>query len=155
MYNIITIFINLGGSGTLLYAVKFIEIFENLINEYHSEFDIQRKKLSAVDRELQDVLHELEQAKFNIVEGYYYAKKVQELRVKRRKIKTEYVCCQRINSILFENSKIDLKQLSISLSKLRKIFDREVDTYVNSSSGNVTYKSGLLLKQSELPSKLL
>lgn len=54
-----------------------------LKNDLANEYEKYCKALSEVDLQLQDVLRELEVVKLNVVEGYYSAKKIQGLRIKR------------------------------------------------------------------------
>lgn len=45
--------------------------------------------LSYYDRREQDLLHEVEDSKYNVCEGYKYYKRLQDLRKERRKVKNE------------------------------------------------------------------
>lgn len=78
--------------------------------EFKTGFDEQRKKLSKVDLELQSILHEMEDVRFNAVEGYRYANSIQELRVKRRLIKVELDQYQRVNDQVARNPSLKLEQ---------------------------------------------
>lgn len=94
------------------------EKLEGLSKEFKIEFDNHRKRLSAIDIQLQDVLHELENVKFNVVEGYYYSKRIQDLRLERRSIKTDFEQIQRIKEYLFNNIDSRIERYKKSMHKI-------------------------------------
>jgi hypothetical protein len=86
----------------------WIRKIEELIDEIEDEYKKQRMRLSDIDKSLQTVLHELERVKFNVVNGYYLAKRIQDLRMERRSIKNDLEQSQRIYYKLLKNSKFNL-----------------------------------------------
>lgn len=67
-------------------------IYEQLrkIHESISEsFDSLRKLQSDMDREVAAIYHEIEGAKFDVVRGYRFAKRLQDVLLRRRDVKAE------------------------------------------------------------------
>lgn len=60
-----------------------------LCEEAEQYFKEKSNRLSILDGMQQDILHMLEDDRFNAAEGYKYAKKLQEIRQERRIIKQE------------------------------------------------------------------
>ena len=89
----------------------WLERFEQLLKEFTTEFENQRSNLSRVDKQLQVVLHELENVNISLMDGYGYAKRIQDLRLERRDIKDEYLLCQIVYSLLQEGLAIKLESV--------------------------------------------
>lgn len=102
-------------------ALEWMNKLEGLLKEFKAGFDDQRKRLSEVDLELSEILHELESVRFNAIEGYCYAKKIQILRVKRRQIKIEFEMYQRVNSQLIKNPNFKLERIKKGLLSREKL----------------------------------
>lgn len=60
-----------------------------MIADIDKRYNENHEIISRTDKETQDLLHEIEFAKFNGVQGYWLAKKLQEVRQDRRKAKNE------------------------------------------------------------------
>ena len=108
---IVGVYAKVTRGGLVSCALDWMKKLEGLLEEFKVGFDDQRKRLSEVDLELSEILHELENVRFNVVEGYYYAKRIQELRVKRRLIKSEFEKYQRVNSQLIKNPNFMLERI--------------------------------------------
>lgn len=79
---------------------QFSEAILTQINHFHDYEKSVRKQLSDVDIQLSNYYHDLEKSKFNACEGYYKAKELQELLLKRRKIKLELAKIQSVSTKL-------------------------------------------------------
>jgi len=91
---------------------KASQILKNLIASYqevNAEYNSLSKELSRCDLIEQDILHILENSKFNAADGYFYAKKIKDNRIERSRIKLELTTIQKVTG----NIKISaiLKQL--------------------------------------------
>ena len=95
----------------------WLERFEQLLKEFTTEFENQRSNLSRVDKQLQVVLHELENVNISLVDGYGYAKKIRDLRLERRVIKDEYLLYQIAYSLLLQGLSIKLEHVKKSIEK--------------------------------------
>jgi hypothetical protein len=103
-------------------AIVWINKLEDLIGEFKAGFDDQCKRLSDVDLELSEILYESEDVRFNEVEGHRYAKRIQELRAKRRQIKIEFEMYQRVNSQLLVSPNFKLERIKkVLLSKEKEL----------------------------------
>lgn len=110
-----------------------IEI-ENVLHKVITEYNRLRVDLSQIDTLEQTILHELEFSNFNVVQGYTYAKKLKEVREKRRIIKNEYESVQALYSFANKNLN-DVKIISNRLNKKRKnnINDEEINSSITSA----------------------
>jgi len=80
---------------------KASEILKNLISSYqevNAEYNSLSKELSRCDLIEQDLLHLIENSNFNAAEGYFYAKKIKDTRIERRRIKLELTTIQKVVS---------------------------------------------------------
>lgn len=100
-------------------AIRWIERAEecgNFMSEIISRKNILFKKLSNIDRELSNCMHEIELSKWkNGCEGYKEYKTVKEILEKRRKIKDELCILQSVS----QNT-----QCNMNIKNIRKTFDR-------------------------------
>ena len=97
------------------FAAIWLERLEILSQDFITEFENQRAKLSHVDKMQQAVLHELEKVDLEITDGHKYAKRIQELRLERRNIKNEYMLSQKVSSLLQEEIQTKLIRIKKSL----------------------------------------
>lgn len=67
------------------YSEKFLELYKQVEKDFKELSEEQRK----YDLMEEDILHLIENNNFNVVNGYYYAKRLQEIRRARREIKNE------------------------------------------------------------------
>lgn len=67
------------------YSEKFLELYKQVEKDF-KELSEEQKKYDLME---EDVLHMIENSNFNVVNGYYYAKRLQEIRRARREIKNE------------------------------------------------------------------
>ena len=95
----------------------WLERLEKLIGEFTTEFENQRLNLSRVDKQMQVVLHQLENVNISLVDGYGYAKKIRDLRLERRVIKDEYLLYQIAYSLLLQGLSIKLEHVKKSIEK--------------------------------------
>lgn len=101
---------------------KANEILKNLISTYqeaNAEHNRLNKELSRCDLIQQDLLHLIEADNFNAAEGYFYAKKIKEVRMERRNIKLEIATIQK----LIEN--IKPSDTLVKLDKLGKNIEQQ------------------------------
>lgn len=68
---------------------EILEGVQELGSAINQKKDFLKKMLSYYDRREQDLLHEVEDSKYNVCEGYKYYKRLQNLRKERRKVKNE------------------------------------------------------------------
>ena len=68
-----------------IYSEQLLEIYSDI--KY--DFETLTNELSQVDLYEQDVLHMIENGKFNASDGYKFAKMIYDNRIKRREIKNE------------------------------------------------------------------
>lgn len=111
-------------------AINIIEQLINSIKETDEEYAKLNKELSRLDMMQQDVLHLIESdIKFNAAEGYFYAKKLQEIRIARRLIKNELQPIISLRSSMFkyrtEFGKIESKVKNMD-SKLQYLSDNKI-----------------------------
>lgn len=105
-------------------AIKCINQIIEIVDQANSEYRALSGQLSSLDLETQDLLHFLENETFNVVRGYYLAKQLKDIRIKRRAIKKDLELFQiLINSL----DSIDFKKINQKLYK--KIENRENYTY--------------------------
>lgn len=64
---------------------ELLSLIQEIEDTYNSNFEM----IGKCDKEIQDLMHEIELSKFNVVEGYYLAKQLQEVRQRRRNAKNE------------------------------------------------------------------
>lgn len=70
-------------------AKDYSENILSIYNKINEDFQSLNKELSQIDLYIQDILHKIENIKFNACEGYKFAKMIHEARIKRRTIKNE------------------------------------------------------------------
>ena len=70
-------------------VVKHIDAVAEVFKDIETDYDKIKKQLSEVDLRISDVLHFIEDGGFNAYQGFIFAKKLQELRQDRRKVKDE------------------------------------------------------------------
>ncbi len=103
------------------FAAIWLDRLEILSQEFITEFENQRAKLSHVDKMQQAVLHELEKADLEITDGHWYAKRIQELRLERRNIKNEYMLSQKTSSLLHEEIQTKLVRIKKGLEDRKRM----------------------------------
>lgn len=100
-------------------VVEWIQKAESLHDfskNIRSRKDILHKKLSNVDKELSNCMHEIELSKWkNGSEGYKEYRAVKEVLEKRRKIKDELIILQSISQNI---------QCNVNIKNIRKAFNR-------------------------------
>lgn len=98
---------------------KAKEIAEKLLNyltEMELEYNNTCKAAIRADKEVQDLLHDMELTNFNACEGYIMAKKMQEVRRRRRVLKDDIETFK----ILKENTSHIPKQIKTIVSKIKQ-----------------------------------
>lgn len=99
--------------GTNVDVIKIIKDFANLLNSAENEWDDIYKMIGEIDDEMQDLLHEAELTVFNAAEGYDLAKKIQEVRQRRRELKNRREILRFVKDFIDNN-----KKLTITLFKM-------------------------------------
>lgn len=100
-------------------AIRWVERAEecgNFVNEVLSRKNILFKKLSNIDRELSNCMHEIELSKWKSgCEGYKEYKSIKDILERRRKIKDELAIVQSIS---------DSAKCSVDIKNIKKAFNR-------------------------------
>lgn len=103
---------------------KSLELTETILNTFvqiEKEFKNLKDEIESTNDETQDILHDIELSNFNAAEGYFMAKKIQDVRRRRRQAKDEMEKLNMIYTYISQNQNIRQKLLDIS----RKIKTRE------------------------------
>ena len=100
--------------------------FLDLLNHIENNWDSIYDGIGQADRETQDILHEMELTSFNASEGYALAKKLQEVRQRRRRLKNEKEALKDIKEF-YEHH----KQLKIDLFKVLTKKKQTLETQAN------------------------
>ena len=82
-------------------STEYIRQMIDLLNQAKAEYNVYSKQLSRFDLETQDILHHIEHANFNAVQGYLLAKQLKDIRIKRRAVKQH----QEMLQVLISNLK--------------------------------------------------
>jgi hypothetical protein len=109
----------------MCHAKKLGEQILQLTDDVNKLLEEYTRQLSNIDIQISDVLHFIENEKFNASQGYAYAKKLKQLRVERRKIKTEIEPLRMLNATTLKT----LHPLKCTLGGITKK-DEEVQKYV-------------------------
>ncbi len=102
---------------------EYINEFQTIVDNAENQFKTLTKLLQTYEKKQQDILHKIENTKFNACEGFKLAKDLHNLRVERRNIKNE------------------LDKLTIlknSASNFNKIITNKIDT-INKKQDNPIY----------------
>lgn len=110
-------------------AVNLIEIIVSSIKEVDIEFDRLIKEQSRLDLTQEDLLHLIENDNFNAAEGYFYAKRLKDVRMERRDVKNELEPLASLRDSLhnqkLEFGKIETRVKNIDV-KLKRLKDNKV-----------------------------
>lgn len=123
-------------------AKEIVENLIKLIDQIEIENKILANQQAISNKEEQIVLHRLENFNFNACEGYHIAKQLQDIRVKRRKIKDETASLDSLNSNanFFKELK---KQLQYKFKTLDNIEENRGKKYHSKISKNLIVKDNL------------
>lgn len=102
-------------SQDVLASLYDMKVFTDLVDRCKNESDSWSEELSRVDRELTDLEHMLEIDSFSASQGFKVAKRIHELRVKRREIKDNLViatCLSNIPNACIDSIKSNMYSLS-------------------------------------------
>ncbi|HHW03390.1 MAG TPA: hypothetical protein GXX35_11400 [Thermoanaerobacterales bacterium] len=102
--------------------IEKIKAFAEILSTIDDEWSQLHQQLQQCDLESSDLLHEIELSKFNACEGYLLAKKLQEVRRRRREIKNTQEILQCIKDFAGNN-----KNLAIALYKLIKSMEEKLE----------------------------
>lgn len=117
---------------SLAHVTQYLEKIEETVeflNNTESIFKNLESKLSMIDKEQEDLLHELELSNLSGVKMVQLAAKLKQVRKERREIKQEYTTLMLIKNFMKEKNNInkDLEKLKNTLcSTIRKM---ETKTY--------------------------
>ena len=100
--------------------------FPDLLNYVENNWDTICDGIRQADQETQDILHEMELISFNASEGYILARKLQEIRQRRRRLKNEKEILKDIKEF-YDNH----KQLKIDLFKVLTKTTRTLENLEN------------------------
>lgn len=98
-------------------AKYYADQLVNMYDEIAVEYDKYIEELKQVDLEIQDVLHFIENGKFNVVQGYDFAKQIQILRQKRRHVKNEIEPLQSLIEGYIKKNQDHLKRVRGNIRK--------------------------------------
>lgn len=104
-----------------------LELIDNMLNvlqyvpQRYSELTYN---LSIVQGKITDLEHDFENKSFNAYQGFLMAKKMQELRKERRKIKNEIELLEHMNQYIKNNKKLEIDLFKIRTTML-KIKERQ------------------------------
>lgn len=99
---------------------KTIDQLYTLIHKIEPIFNDNYEDVNYYDKEMQDLLHELELIKFNAFQGYSLAKKLKENRIHRRKAKDMNLALKPLYDFYMKN-KDSFKELRSVQSEVTKI----------------------------------
>lgn len=115
-------------------ADNYLEQIQSIIVDFHNKEKRLREQYSTCDKAVIDLYHQIEMSNFNACEGYFYAKRLQEVLRKRRAIKMEL---QKLQSF---NDNINLNYLKNAINKTKKkLKNKEVNTKHWKQNWNCTY----------------
>jgi site-specific DNA-cytosine methylase len=75
-------------------AIDYLCRMVEVLNQAKADFNDYSKKLSLLDKEMQDVLHNIENEVFDAAKGYYFAKQLKDIRNRRRTVKNNHELLQ-------------------------------------------------------------
>jgi hypothetical protein len=67
---------------------------DEVMNQAKADYNAYSKRLSLLDKEMQDVLHSIENEVFDAAKGYYFAKHLKDIRNRRRIVKNNHELLQ-------------------------------------------------------------
>lgn len=105
------------------YSEKFLELYKQV----EKDFKELSKELSKYDLMEEDILHLIENNNFNVVNGYYYAKRLQEIRKVRREIKNELEAITMLKDNL---KKVNFYQINNKITSKEKQLEYITDNKV-------------------------
>lgn len=106
--------------------IKTIKAFAEILNDIDNVWSELHEKLKQYELESNDLLHEIELTNFNACEGYILAKKLKEVRQRRREVKNKQEILQYVKDFAANN-----KNLIITLYKLAKSMEEKLDIQQN------------------------
>lgn len=133
-------------------ALHLINQLEDINNQIKDTFTKLSEDLSDIDKVEQQVLHEIEFKSFNAVEGYFYAKRLKEIRQKRREIKDTIQPFQSLFCYTTKNqhelNKIKKKISSMHRDEIHeknalKVIQPIVDIKVHQTSSHINSGKGI------------
>lgn len=100
-------------------ASRYVSQIESTLINLKGDMKKLSLKMSQYDKEVNEIYHKIEIAKFNACEGYYLAKNLQDTLQKRRLIKSEYFRMEQLHKNLAQSltSRLDNAKGMIEKSK--------------------------------------
>jgi len=132
-------------SKALSYVGTIVGTLANIEKEFQENYDGVNQR----DRETQDLLHEIELTKFDVVKGYKLLKKVQVCRQERRKMKDENFQMAILKELIDKNPNIKTL-FSQAHSKIQKSLNElEVRVYNPRIREDLTFADAIPLDTKE------
>lgn len=77
-------------------SITILENFSNMFSGIERDYAAIREGLSNANQEQEDLLHELELSPFSSYEGFLLAKKLQEVRKRRRELDNDFIILSKL-----------------------------------------------------------
>lgn len=106
-----------------------ISDYLDILNSIEKNWDTTKEEIVQTEKEQQDLLHEIELTKFDIQRGYGLAKQLQDLRLRRRKLKNKLEILGPLKDFHDRNQKmkIDLFKVQTKMKQVQQT--QEARTY--------------------------
>lgn len=103
--------------------IESLNNFLEILNSMEKDWDDLQDKIVKAEKEIQDLLHEIELSKFDVQRGYRLAKELQEVRQRRRAAKEQRELLQPLRDWLLGNQKqkIDLFKVLTKMKNVEQI----------------------------------
>jgi len=98
----------------------YVEEIKNIINSIEDNIKLLNKEIYTLQGKQEDLLHVLENEKFNASDGYKLAKMIQELRAERRNKKNELQTLEILKNNLTNNMNKRITELFDMIFKVRE-----------------------------------
>lgn len=109
-------------------ASKHLEKLDQIEKEISDDFDFLSRTISQYDKELSEIYHSIEVARFSASQGYKMMKELQDLLKKRRIAKNEYSrMTSLVKTINFQSLRDRIKNADKNLGKIMRKNDNYTD----------------------------
>jgi hypothetical protein len=95
---------------------SFLSAYDSLEDDWSAVFE----GISQANKELEDMLHEIELTEFNACQGYFMARKVKEIRQRRRELKNDQELLKIFKDFLDQHTGLKIP-MHETLQKMRDI----------------------------------
>ena len=98
------------------FATKLAE----MLKDYKDRRDELKVAMSAIEKKLNLLLEKIEFSSFGLVDGYYFAKAIQQLRIERRNVKDEFNRFICLDLLLLNNDKVQNSVKKLEKTEVKK-----------------------------------